>query len=257
MQATLLPRQNSTPNALPPITTPATHHHHHQHEHAPPAAEDEQHVMVSLLVCKQCQDSLLGTFQHCLSKKHHNTTSPQFSLNALTQIDEVHDSKRMTDPPYFNIIKDPTRPKNALYVPAADTIARDRLIVREMKAAHPVKGHLYNQNIQQHKKEIMKLKQQLYDKSRQEEFQLDNVDKLRTSLQKAVKYYAYAEEWQSEESSRLQYDVRCLKAEMSSLMAFLINAEEEKRQVFLEKLLSDPALLACKQGEGSQRNRGG
>jgi hypothetical protein len=216
MQATL-PR-NASPSSLPPITPPQLH------QHSAPAAESDEHVMVSLLVCKSCQDSLLGTFQHCLSKKHTN-------LHALTQIDEVQDSKRLTDPPYFNIIKDPTRVKNALFIPQAEKIARDRLILREMKAAHPPTGHLYSQNIQQHKKEIMKLKQALYDKSREEEFQLDNVEKLRASLSKAVKYYAYAEEWQSEESSRLQYDVRCLKAEMSSLMAFLINAEEEKRLV--------------------------
>eukprot|EP00842_Homolaphlyctis_polyrhiza_P006639 jgi/Hompol1/6977/HPOL_005134-RA len=64
---------------------------------------------------------------------------------------------------------------------------------------------------------------------RKEQFESANVQRLRAALNRSVYYYTFAEEWQQSESLRLQQDVRYLKAEASSLMAFLINSEEEKR----------------------------
>ncbi|KAJ3384906.1 hypothetical protein HDU92_003335 [Lobulomyces angularis] len=212
------------PPILDRILSPENAQNEHSHSH------EESQVFVSLRVCKHCQDSLLQTFHHCLSKQTSPESESSFAINSLTQIDEVEDAKRLKEPPYFNLIKDPTKFKNNIFVNSLHAIERDRTVLKEMKAL-PFSGNLYRQTLQQHKKEIMKLKKNLYDKTKEEEFQLDNVERLRLALQKAVKYYAFAEEWQSEESSRLQYDVKCLKGEMSSLMAFLINSEEEKRML--------------------------
>lgn len=175
-------------------------------------------------------------------------------MDSMNQIDEVEDGKQLTDPPYFNLIKDPTIKKNTLFINAADKIERDRASLVESKKQknlsitpqankalvsatsggsfnHVFSGSLYKRTLEAKAKQIQTLQEKLYEKTASEKIEHQNVERLLIALNKSMKYYAYAEEWQMDESSRLQYDVRCLKAEMSCLMAFLINSEEEKRLV--------------------------
>ncbi|KAJ3207077.1 hypothetical protein HDU67_007689 [Dinochytrium kinnereticum] len=251
-------------------------------------------MLVSLRVCKQCQSSLMGAFEHCLSR-HANTAAgivtdpsshgmeegdlnvdpatdgtqgknatPRHTLTTSTgavvpalmesihQIDEVEDGKRLTDPPYFEIIHDPTEKLNTVYNDFSQRIERDRYVFYESKAAAAAaaaernvasagktpprffSGALYKRTLEAKDKEIRQLREKLYDRTVSEKREHSNVEKLKVALNRSMRYYMYAEEWQMNESSRLQQDVRYLKAEMSSLMAFLINSEEEKRMLLAQ-----------------------
>ncbi|KAJ3103497.1 hypothetical protein HDU97_010080 [Phlyctochytrium planicorne] len=246
---------------------------------------DGEPLLVSLRVCKECQKSLLGAFEHCLSR-HANTAAPQVHsqelmeglaaiaeagntdgiagktatphhaavanavpalMDSMNQIDEVEDAKRLHDPPYFEIIKDPTEKLNTVYDDFARKIDRDRHVFYETKASaaaaaaeragRPRKsprffsGALYKRTLEGKDREIRQLRQRLYDRTLSEKHEHSNVEKLKVALNRSMRYYMFAEEWQINESARLQQDIRYLKAEMSSLMAFLINSEEEKRML--------------------------
>ncbi|KND03695.1 uncharacterized protein SPPG_01161 [Spizellomyces punctatus DAOM BR117] len=212
-------------------------------------------LLVSLRVCKECQNALLGAFEHCLAKN-----GDQPIMGSLHEIDEVEDGRRLTEPPYFRIVKDPTKPKNTVYTDVSEKIDRERWAYVEQRYAatqeHPgnaratftsmgprgwgiesgrvFSGALYKRTLDAKDKEIHMLREQLYERTQSEKQEQNDVEKLRIALKKAVNYYVYAEEWQAVESARLQQDIRYLKAELSSLMAFLINSEEGKRKLSVE-----------------------
>ncbi|KAJ3415277.1 hypothetical protein HDV05_005287 [Chytridiales sp. JEL 0842] len=213
-------------------------------------------VLVSLHVCKDCQHSLMGAFDHCLSK-HHGGSALQnahsFNLESIHQIDEVEDAKILTEPPYFELIPDPTKRANTIFDDILHKVERDRTVYYQgkMNSSHNqggpnsvskdvvlggkfFSGSLYKRTLEQKDKEIRMLREKIYDLTCQEKLEHNNVMKLQAALKKSMRFYQYAEEWQSHESARLVQDVRCLKAEMSSLMAFLINSEEEKRMLMVQ-----------------------
>ncbi|KAJ3082870.1 hypothetical protein HK102_001424 [Quaeritorhiza haematococci] len=262
-------------------------------------ANGEGPLLVSLRVCAHCQESLLTAFDHCLARQHASSspkdgtgipadgavglhepssTAPavessikpfEFAIESIHHIDEVTDGMRLTEQPYFEIVKDPTRKKNAVFVDGtAERIAREMAAYMEMKRAsevppaaafgrstttnaaqlpsytpatgitgksidngHVFSGALYKRTLEAKNREILMLRERLHELTALEKAEQGNLEKLRHALNKAVRYYVFAEEWQAMESSRLQNDVRCLKAEMSSLMAFLIHAEEEKKKL--------------------------
>ena len=220
-------------NLLPPIS-PA-----HSHKHAFEGVES----VTALHVCQECQDTLIHAFEHCLSKSKIGVTS-------ISAVEEVIDGIPLTDPPYFNVIKDPTQDRNILYIDPSEKLQTERIVfMRNMRnklseSISPGKigsgklatkglfaGSLYKSVLQAKDKEIDLLRSMLYEKTVSEKFEHENVEKLRGALQRSVKYYTKAEEWQDLESQRLQRDVRYLKADFSSLMAYLVNSEEEKRAV--------------------------
>ncbi|KAJ3195723.1 hypothetical protein HK101_011235 [Irineochytrium annulatum] len=233
------------------------HAHHHQREpqnfeNAPSELdsvdkyhEDVEPMLVSLRVCKQCQTNLMTAFDHCLSR--HGTTA---NLDSIHQIDEVADAKQLTEPPYFEVIRDPTKQLNTVYDDMTHKVEKDRHVFAQTKfgakgvdttriktrtelgnPANFFVGGLYKRNLEAKDREIKLLREQLYDRTLGEKREHTNVEKLKIALNRSMRYYMYAEEWQSSESAKLQQDVRYLKAEMSSLMAFLINSEEEKRML--------------------------
>ncbi|KAI8590316.1 hypothetical protein BDZ88DRAFT_506306 [Geranomyces variabilis] len=232
----------------------------HDHDASPDGS-----VVLSLKACAKCQEALVAAFDHCLSKGNEQ----QPLMESVNQIDEVEDGRRLTDPPYFKIIKDPTRPRNTVYTDISQKVERERWAFNERRkgskheqpgnyrtpstaAAHSAvgiafgklttniqsgslfPGAVYKRTLEAKDKEIQMLREQLYERIAAEKTEQGDVQKLRGALKKAVNYYVYAEEWQAAESARLRRDVRYLKAELSSLMAFLIHSEEEKRQLSVE-----------------------
>jgi hypothetical protein len=201
---------------------------------------------ITLSVCKHCQDSLLGAFEHCLSKNGET-----MAFQSIHDIDEDADAQLQTEPPVFDIIKDPTASKNTpLLDHPQSQIERDRWVLHQSKSAaaklditakkakglgvktgRHFSGAIYKRMLDAKEKEITELRKRLYDSMRREENESDSVRKLKKALNKSVHYYTFAEEWQKSESSRLQADVKHLKNEISSLMAFLINSEVEKQNV--------------------------
>lgn len=224
-------------------------------------------LLISLRVCKECQNALLRAFDHCLAKRGDEPI-----MQSVYEIDEVQDAQQLTEPPYFKIVKDPTKPKNTVYTDVSEKVERERWAFYEKRKAalreHPgnlrtkpvngagrgsgiaagtvFSGALYKRVLDVKDKEIQMLREQLYDRTMSEKLEHGDVDKLRAALKKAVNYYVFAEEWQAVESARLQQDVRQLKAELSSLMAFLINSEEEKRKVTGHPCRSEPLDLLLK-----------
>ncbi|KAJ3009610.1 UNVERIFIED_CONTAM: hypothetical protein HDU68_002585, partial [Siphonaria sp. JEL0065] len=227
--------------------------HHTTHSPAfpdPPQLQQSSptEANATLRVCRCCQDQLMTVFDHCLSRHHDATEDKDMRLASFHQIDEVEDAKITTLPPQFDVIKDPTLKANAIFDDIQTRLERDRSVFCESQILKNYRhgkgptfgtskffsGALYKKTIEEKDREIRQLREKLYDKSLSEKLEQENVKHLKVALTKSMKYYCYAEEWQSQESSRLQQDVRYLKAEMSSLMAFLINSEEEKRMMLLE-----------------------
>lgn len=189
------------------------------------------------------------------------------NLESIHMIDEVADAIPLTKPPFFQIIKDPTLKANTVFDDLSQRIERDRAVfyqsLQSSGARHQkgpsfaagisfkagtnagsavgagatsklFSGAIYRRTIEAKDKEIKHLREQLYDRVVGEKLEHQNVEKLRHALNKSMQFYSYAEEWQIHESARLQHDVRYLKTEMSSLMAFLINSEEEKRMIMIK-----------------------
>ncbi|KAJ3222386.1 hypothetical protein HDU81_009935 [Chytriomyces hyalinus] len=211
----------------------------------PPAAQDESgSMLLSLRVCTCCQSSLMTVFEHCLSRHREENGE---KLDSFHQIDEVADAQQLKSPPYYQVIKDPTIKANAIYEDVAQKVEKDRNVfcetqfIKNLKTKGPTFGNsrffsgaIYKRTIDAKDREIRHLREKLYEQQIASKIDNQNVKNLKVALNKSMKYYCYAEEWQSQESTRLQQDVRYLKAEMSSLMAFLINSEEEKRMMLLE-----------------------
>ncbi|KAJ3114862.1 hypothetical protein HK100_001535 [Physocladia obscura] len=184
----------------------------------------------------------MAVFEHCLSK--HAEYS---KLESFHEIDEIADAILTQPPPLYNVVKDPTITENAVLENVSQRIERDRNVFCEAQLLHKLKtkgptigsshffsGAIYKRTIESKDREIRQLREKLYDKTVSSKIDEVNVKNLKAALNKSMKYYCYAEEWQHHESERLQQDVRYLKAEMSSLMAFLINSEEEKRTMLIE-----------------------
>ncbi|KAJ3208886.1 hypothetical protein HDU82_001794 [Entophlyctis luteolus] len=202
--------------------------------------QDDAQLLVSLRVCKSCQTSLMKVFDHCLSR--HTACSDSWN-----EIDEIADSKLTSRAPYYEIVRDPTILPNKVFGSGDGGVERDRAVfyesqhLKKLTAKGPnigkskfFSGALYKRTIEAKDREIKQLREKLYDATAQSRMEHQNVQNLKVALNKSMKYYCYAEEWQHHESERLQQDVRNLKAEMSSLMAFLINSEEEKRMMLIE-----------------------
>ncbi|KAJ3407248.1 hypothetical protein HDU80_009279 [Chytriomyces hyalinus] len=201
-------------------------------------------MLLSLRVCTCCQSSLMTVFEHCLSRHREENGE---KLDSFHQIDEVADAQQLKSPPYYQVIKDPTIKANAIYEDVAQKVEKDRNVfcetqfIKNLKTKGPTFGNsrffsgaIYKRTIDAKDREIRHLREKLYEQQIASKIDNQNVKNLKVALNKSMKYYCYAEEWQSQESTRLQQDVRYLKAEMSSLMAFLINSEEEKRMMLLE-----------------------
>jgi hypothetical protein len=208
--------------------------------------QTEQPIHSTLKVCKHCQDTLLGAFDHCLSK--HGET---IQFDSIHDIDEEADGKIQTEAPLFDIIKDPTISKKAILPNPHSDIERDRWVLQQakqtaskldvtakkkglgVKTGRHFSGAIYKRMLDAKEKEITDLRRKLFESLKREENENDSVRKLKNALNKSVNYYTFAEEWQNQESLRLQADVKRLKNDISSLMAFLINSEVEKQNVSL------------------------
>lgn len=201
-----------------------------------------------LKVCQECKTTLLHAFEHCLSKNGDYEPLP-----STHEINEVKDAELLSQVPYFDILKDPTRhARKPNFLEPSKIVEKERWILKQQKDASKalempynakkmtssgVKqgkkfcGTIYKRMLEAKEHEITKLRGQLYETLKREQFESTNVKKLRVALGRSVNFYTFAEEWQQSETARLQEDVKHLKAETSSLMAFLINAEVEKHQV--------------------------
>jgi hypothetical protein len=202
----------------------------------------------SLNVCKKCQDTLLSVFEHCLSKQ-----GEKLAFESIHDIDEDADGKILTEAPLFDIIKDPTNNKSKMVMADPHSeIERDRWVLQQAKHAaaklditakkskglgvktgRHFSGAIYKRMLDAKEKEITELRKKLFETSRAQENESDSVRKLKNALNRSVNYYTFAEEWQKQESSRLQSDVKKLKCDISSLMALLINSEVEKQNVIV------------------------
>lgn len=218
----------------------------HSHNHHSRDFNDTTQSL-SLTVCKKCQEVLLGAFEHCLNK--HGEPIPLLSTH---HIDEEADGKIQVEAPIFDIVKDPTlsQPKKPAFDDPHEKVERDRWVQLQaknktaklditqpkvkglgVKPGKAFSGAIYKRMLEAKDKEINMLRAQLYDVTRREVAESETVKKLKRALNQSVNYYTFAEEWQQNESSRLQVDIRHLKSELSSLMAFLINSEVEKQSV--------------------------
>jgi hypothetical protein len=201
--------------------------------------------VLPLVVCKHCEDSLQGAFNHCLSK--HGDYMP---LDSTYEIDEEQDGILKSEPPYFNIIKDPIKSSNPVFENPQQRIERDRWVAQQkrhnsdkldlgkpkikglgVKTGKNFSGALYKRMLEAKEREITTLRKELYETVQRGTAENDNVTKLKRALNKSVKFYTLAEEWQQGESSKLQEDIRRLKCDVSSLMAILINSEVQKQNV--------------------------
>ncbi|KAJ3277035.1 hypothetical protein HDV01_000087 [Terramyces sp. JEL0728] len=196
-------------------------------------------------ICQHCQTSLLGAFDHCLAKN-----GEPIHFASSHQINEEEDAILGSEMPYFDIIKDPTlNHQKPLFMNPREKIERDNWVLLQGKqkgiklegrgggtvkglgiqSGKSFSGTLYKRMLDAKEREINQLRAHLYEITKREQAESINVKKLKNALNKSVNYYVFAEEWQKSESSRLQDDIKHLKSEISSLMAFLINAEVEKQ----------------------------
>ncbi|KAJ3314142.1 hypothetical protein HDV04_000914 [Boothiomyces sp. JEL0838] len=218
-------------------------------------------------VCQHCQTSLLGAFEHCLAKN-----GEPINFASSHQINEEADGVLSSEMPYFDIIKDPTQGfQKPLFNNPKEQIERNNWVLHQSKqkntkldirAGGTVKGlgiqsgknfsgTLYKRMLDAKDKEINQLRAHLYETAKREKAESVNVKKLKNALSKSVNYYVFAEEWQKSESARLQDDIRHLKSEISSLMAFLINSEVEK-QALLKGIKDLNAVIKEKEDEAKK-----
>jgi hypothetical protein len=190
----------------------------------------------------------LAAFEHCLSKN-----GDPLAFQSIHEIDEEQDAIIQTPPPLFDIVKDPTSGnKPPVFDDPHSSIERDRWVLQQskesatkldisskkikglgVKTGKHFSGGIYKRMLDAKEKEITALRQKLFEALKREQNEGHNVRKLKQALNRSVNYYTFAEEWQKSESSRLQADVKHLKSELSSLMAFLINSEVEKQSVII------------------------
>lgn len=218
-----------------------------------PSEQDKEELVpkLSIDVCQHCQDTLLSAFDHCLAK--HGDFVP---IDSTYEIDEENDGLIRTDAPLFDIIQDPTiNMTKPIFENPKSIIERDKWVLSQKKIAAgkldlgiqkpKVKGlgvkpgnkyfsgALYKRMLDAKEREITSLRQQLYETAQREASENQSVTKLKRALNKSVRYYTMAEEWQQYESVRLQNDIKKLKAEISTLIAYFINSEVQKQNVIL------------------------
>ena len=83
-------------------------------------------------VCKTCQANLVNAFEHCLSKNNSSTSQPHHIIRSVYEIDEEKDgycvfllsSHPIQPPPYFEIVHDPSEPKNKVFTAQEERQAR-------------------------------------------------------------------------------------------------------------------------------------
>ncbi|KAJ3045826.1 hypothetical protein HK097_001091, partial [Rhizophlyctis rosea] len=344
-----------TSHHLTPSSTHSISHHIHGHLH--PHSDTNRDpsnpspLLVSLHVCTTCQQALMSAFEHCLSKHttitgsdqadgsegkrgnlkdimaspdDESTSSPSATtlplLDSLNAIDEMQDAQRLTSPPVFDIVKDPTIKKNVVYIGVKEKVEKDRWVKEEaqkdsekedpgnmrvpagdgkrrkgwgpddsgpksigrpdaggrggagggsgggdddgrgptpipeafpvdqpkpyppsfggalvrglgINTPHLFSSALYKRALAAKDREIALLRSHLYTLTMEQKFSTENISKLRHALKRSVSYYLHAEEWVDTETERLQMDVRVLKGEVACLMAFLIDSEEDKRNL--------------------------
>ena len=235
-------------------------------------AESHKHIAlksesdsITSNICPDCQKVLLHAFDHCLNKQ-----GEVIPLSSTHEVDEEAHGKLLTDVPLFDIIKDPTRfnPRQAFENPQ-EVIEREKWVHKQAKktvalAIPKVKGlgikprrsfsgAIYKRMLDAKEREITGLRTQLYESSKLKAFETENVRKLKQALNQSVNYYTFAEEWQQSEASRLQQDIRHLKAEASSMIAILINAEVEKQGVIWLFNLAFPRYQGFKRRSPSRK----
>ncbi|KAJ3123484.1 hypothetical protein HK098_001872 [Nowakowskiella sp. JEL0407] len=93
---------------------------------------------------------------------------------------------------------------------------------------------LFERQIEAKERKIKNLSNELRQRSVITKYQHVYVECLQKALQKSMQYYAYAEQWQEDESEKLKCYIHILKSEMSSLMGLLITSEEEKRKALIQ-----------------------
>jgi hypothetical protein len=245
------------------IMAPSAEHLNVQFEsltqHNDSLAPSTEPMNVSLHVCRQCQDGLMAAFEHCLSRHSNHDSASIPVLDSIHNVDEIADATQLCPPPYVQLVADPTVKPRPIYDEFLSKMERERGVGAVGFKGAVVKGGIgpvggggtgagmmkgpwigtsrffsggiFKRTLEAKDREIRMLRDQLFDRVRAESLEHQNVERLKHALDKSMKYYYYAEDWQKNESARLQQDVRYLKAELSSLMAFLINSEEEKRQV--------------------------
>ena len=232
------------------------------------------HVLAgSWKVCLTCQNALLGAFDHCLGKNsepilptsvHHiDEVADAVPQHEVPYFDIVKDPTRSKDKTFVDAHEKVERDRWVLSQKKQATM-RDEVGMLERslpkggvasnaylsKVAKNTKipnvpgngvqngalfsGAIYKRMLDTKDKEIQQLREKLFDTLRKERFEAENVQRLRVALNRSVYYYTFAEEWQQIESERLQHDVRHLKSDVSALIAFLINSEEEKRKLVAE-----------------------
>lgn len=221
--------------------------------------EDELNSIAhSMHLCCNCEKSLLTAYTHCLCK-------PYGGLPSIRNVDEVADAAILVEPPYFEYIKQPKLHKNeqALIKSTVSTVAmpvpltsfdvvdgyevtggnckqRQRgtsnAITEDSKRCQQkslFSGLTYKSILAEKNHTIESLSIFLQESKILEKNEHENVTKLQQALTRSVKYAAFAEEWHQEEIQRLQQDVRFLKAQYSSMLAYLFQSEESKKQVSL------------------------
>lgn len=164
--------------------------------------ENESKGLLSLRVCQDCQSSLLGAFNHCLSQHSPN-------ISSIHEIDQAQDAILTSEQPYFDIIKDPS----ATIVPG-DKVTKDRFLFAQKKmnkektgiistqiakekpgiistqagsnSSKGFSGALYKRMLDHKDRQIQELQSKLYEHDLVEGAQEKNVESLKKALNKVV-----------------------------------------------------------------------
>ena len=165
--------------------------------------ENDNKGLLSLRVCQDCQSSLLGAFNHCLSQHSPN-------ISSIHEIDPVQDGLSTSEQPYFDIIKDPTIP---IVRNVADHITKDRFLFAQQKmnkeqtgilsnqfakeksglistqnatTGKGFSGALYKRMLDHKDKQIQELQSRIYEQDMAGGAQEKNVDALKKALNKVI-----------------------------------------------------------------------
>jgi hypothetical protein len=164
--------------------------------------EDEANGLISLRVCQDCQSSLMGAFNHCLSQH-----SP--SMRSIHEIDPIVDGQLKSEQPYFDIVQDPT-----VAIVRTDKVAKDRFlfaqnqinckhtgllsaqmakdktgVISTKAAANVAKGFsgaLYKRMLHHKDKQIQGLQSKIYEQDLVEGAHEKNVELLKKALNKVT-----------------------------------------------------------------------
>ncbi|KAI8805749.1 hypothetical protein BJ742DRAFT_393878 [Cladochytrium replicatum] len=198
-------------------------------------------TLVSLHVCRECQDRLLSCFQHCLSKDELG--SSKSALSSVLEVEEAKDSISRFPPPYFKLINNPAPIQVAMYESIAHKAEKDRIVFKEGRQSRwggkretAIALNYWNMSTSQTSLDdqhdsIIELRKRLSAKKYSEKMKYRQVEELQHMFRKSVEYYSHAEEWQHYETSRLRLHIHYLKAELCSLTGFVVSSEHARSQV--------------------------